>query len=437
MKKIFLFFGILSIVLISGCGKESSDTTIPSSAETKRTVNIIWKSGPSKWIEDTVKSYEEKYPGRKINLQFVGGTDADYYTKLLLLLKTDNSLDIIFEDSFLLKNMVDAGLLAPLNEITKWSEWENFYPAFRDSSTINGNLYGVPISTDVRGIFYNKNIFRKAGIEIPWQPKNWQEIINTAEKIKKYDKSIIPFSLNVAANGEQTTMQTLQMLLYGTDSPLFKDGKWVVKSKGLLDSLTFIADIFRKGLGPRLSLVMNKQYNTLIFENIAVDQQVAIFLDGCWGINFWKRNSPETIKDYGFVRMPTEFGQKPGFISMSGGWLFAVSKKSKNKEAAIDFIKFAASKENYLKYSKYAWELTPRKDVIDSPEFPKTLREFADFMEYTHFRPANSQYPIVSTNIQKMVEAVAMQSQTPKHAMNTFADNIKRVLGNEATIELK
>ena len=446
MKKILLLVGVLMILLVSGCGKESSGpkleiqkaTVAANNVDQKAKpvkINVIWKSGPNKWIENTVKEYEDKYPDRKVNLQFVGGTDADYYTKLLLLLKSDDSLDIIFEDSFLLKNMVDADLLAPLDAITEWKEWKNFYPAFRESATINGKLYGVPISTDVRGLFYNKNIFKKAGIEVPWQPKNWQDIIDTAEKIKKYNKNIIPFSLNVAANGEQTTMQTLQMLLYGTESSLYKDGKWVVTSKGLLASLNFIRDIFKKGLGPSLSLVMGKQYNTLIFENIAVDQRVAIFLDGCWGINFWKRKSPKTVDDYDFVLMPTEFGEKPGFVSMSGGWLFAVSKKSQKKEAAIDFIKFAASKDNYLKYSKDAWELTPRKDVIDSPGFPKSLKAFADFMEYTHFRPSNSQYPIVSTNIQKMVEAVAMQSETPEQAMNNFANNVERVYGKDSIVK--
>jgi multiple sugar transport system substrate-binding protein len=428
-----LLLGALSVLLlvtVSSCSKENSNAE-------KAPLKIVYKAGYTKWIKDTIEAYEKKYPGRKVKLDLIGGTDADYYTKLSLLLKTDESVDIIFEDSFLLQNMVDSNLLAPLNEITKWKDWEQFYPAFRESATINGNLYGVPISTDVRGLFYNKEIFKKLELPVPWQPKNWQDIINTAKEIKKYGHNIIPFSLNVAAYGEQTTMQTLEMLLYGTESPLYKDGKWVVNSKGLLNSLKFISKIFKEGLGPRLSLVLNKQYNTIIFETTAADQQVAIFLDGCWGMNFWQRKHPQSLNIYGFVPMPTEFGQKPGFISMSGGWLFAVNEKSKKKQEAINFIKFAASKDNYLKYSKIAWELTPRKDVIESPEFPKILKGFANFMEFTHFRPSNGQYPIVSNYIQRMVESVATNNATPEDAMKTFGDNVKRTLGDKNTMELK
>ena len=427
-RKFFTLALIIAAVFIGACSKEGN-------TEVKSRIKLIYKKGYTQWIEDTIKDYEKLHPERKVDLQIVGGTDADYYTKLSLLLQTDSSVDVIFEDSFLLNSMASSKLLAPINEMTKWQDWTQFYPAFRESATINGNLYGVPISTDVRGLFYNKKIFERHGFRVPWQPKNWNDLIETAKQLKVEKRNVIPFSMNVAAYGEQTAMQTFEMLLYGTGSSLYKDGKWVVKSKGILDSLNFIAKIFKDNLGPNLSIALNKQYPIMIFESIAVNEDVAIFLDGCWGMNFWQRMHPQTLNLYGFVPMPTQFGQEPGFISMSGGWLFSISSKTKNKEASLDFIKFASSKENYLKYSKIAFELTPRKDVIESPEFPEILKRFASFMEFTHFRPANAQYPIVSNYIQKMVESVATQNLTQEQAMNEFAENVKRTLGGSAVIE--
>src|SRR5699024_11833339 len=68
-------------------------------------------------------------------------------------------------------------------------------------------LYGVPISTDVRGLWYNKKAFENAGIDTPWEPENWDEVLEAVNAIK--DDVEVPFWANSGkAMGEGTTMQT-------------------------------------------------------------------------------------------------------------------------------------------------------------------------------------------------------------------------------------
>ncbi|MCP4177728.1 MAG: extracellular solute-binding protein [bacterium] len=403
-------------------------------ANQTKSINFIWKSGDQTWIKQTIKSYEQKYPDRKVNLQLVGGTEGNYTTKLFLMLSNDSSIDVFFEDSAVLGSTVASGYIAPLDGVKKWKDWNNFYPNLRKSVTFNGKVYAVPLSTDSRGLYYNTELFKKAGIKLPWQPKNWKDIIAAAKQIKKKLPGIIPFSMNIAANGESTTMQTLEMLLYGTNNTLYKDGKWVVTSKGLLNSLNFINTIFRKGLGPQPHIVMNTHYSTMIFQNYAMQQKVAIILDGCWA-KFFLKPDPKIYNAYQFIGMPTENGQKPGYITMSGGWDLAINAKSSKKKLALDFIKYATSKESLLKYTKLSYDLTPRKDVAASPKYPAYLKGPTELLNYAHFRPSNQEYPIVSTKLQDAVESVALGSATPLQAMNTFAAAVQRAVGKDKILK--
>jgi len=429
MKK-FSISALVTIFLITLCFLSFTSQAEP--------INVIINEGNTiPWIKQTVKAYEAKFPDRKVNVQVIGGTQDNYYTKLTLMLKSDSSADVVFQDSFMLKSSVDANLLAPL-KISKWKQWDEFYPALRKSVSLDSKIYGVPLSTDSRGLYYNSDIFKKAGIKTPWNPKNWNDLITASKEIKKKVPGVFPFTLNVTNTGEQTSMQTFEMLLYGakTNNNLLKDGKWIATSQSILNSLKFINTLCREQLVPRLGILLNPQYGTIMPSQLATKQKVAIILDGCWIDAYWAKNYKKTAKEYKFIPMPTEFGQAPGHISMSGGWMLAISNKSLHKKLALDFIEFAMDKQNLLRYTEEVRNLATRKDVAASKKYPASLKLATSFLEFTHFRPANESYPMVSAQIQNMVESVATGQSTPMEAMTTYAAALQRVLGSKKIVKL-
>jgi len=305
-------------------------------ANKTQTVNVTMKFDitPVKWIKQVISSYEKANPDIKVNLMVIGGDEANYYTKIALMLKSSAELDVLFEDSLMMKSNVDAGELAPI-DVKNWKEWNEFYPSLKKSVTINGKVYGIPLSTDTRGLYYNVNIFKKAGIKTPWQPKNWNDILAAARQIKKKVPGIFPFALSSAATGEAASMQTAEMLLYGTGDTLYKDGKWIITSKGLLNTFKFISTVYKEHLGVRMGIALNPQYGNILATTLAPQQKVGIILDGCFLDGLWVNRFPETSKNYKFIPMPTEFGQAPGHISMSGGWDLSISSRSTKKTAAL------------------------------------------------------------------------------------------------------
>lgn len=225
MKKITLFASLLAVpFFIAGCGNDSNDSSAQEDGKTE--IKITWRNTGDhdkmqKFLEEEfIPNFEKENPDIKVIPASITASEGDYFSKIALSMQSESTApDIVAEDSFMLNSDANAGYLTPLDDYVKdWEDWSNYTENLKVGSTAqDGKLYAIPGTSDSRGIWYNKNVFKKAGLPEDWQPNNWTEIIEAAEKVKKTQPDVIPFGMGVAkANGESVSMQTFQMLLYGT-----------------------------------------------------------------------------------------------------------------------------------------------------------------------------------------------------------------------------
>lgn len=403
------------------------------------------------WLKRVKELFEAQNSGVTVELVPIQASENDFYTKIALMMKSEETApDVVTEDTFLINSDAAAGYLEPLNDkVAQWPDWNNFVEAMKQGGMSNdGKIYGIPYSTDTRGLWYNTNMFKKAGLPVPWEPKNWDDILSAARTIKQKVPDVIPFWSNIGkATGEATTMQTFEMLLYGTEDKLNNASadKWIVNSPGFKDSLQFISTISKEKLGPQPSQILNGQAGNTLTTQLMPNEKVAIALNGNWLPGSWVEKGaapwPDGLKVYQLAAMPTQKGQGPGFTSMSGGWALSIASKSKQKDAAWKFIQLAINKENDKWYTMHQGNLSPRKDVAEDPEYMNTpgqaFTQATKFTAFTHFRPANTDYPAISTQIQTIVESVATGSLTPEAAMNQYAQNVERIVGKDKIEEKK
>lgn len=431
-------------------GEKPSATTTDVKTEEK-TIKITYRKFGSSdnfgdWLKPVASEFEKTHAGVKVKFVPIQASEGDFFAKLALTMKSpDTAPEVVAEDTFMISSDAAAGLLEPMDKIKDCPDWNNFFePVQNGMKASDGKVYGVPYSTDTRGLYYNTNIFKKAGLPVPWEPKSWNDIIAAAQAIKTKVPGITPFWANSGkATGEATTMQTFEMLLYGTKDTLYDNGKWVVKSAGFLDSLKFINDIYKKGLGPELSQVLTGQAGDIVATKMMPQETVGIVLNGNWVPSSWKDGGPapwkEGVSTYQLAAMPTQNGEAPGHTSMSGGWALSIAAKAKEKDLGFEFIKLATTKDNQKRYSLLAGDLSPRKDVGTDPDYidkPGTVfKQATSFLAFTHYRPGNAEYPQVSTQIQAVVEGVASGTLTPEKAMEQFAESVKRTVGTDKTIE--
>ncbi len=431
----------------AGTGKKSTQTTKKTITITYRDDGIGEEGVFYKWIKEVSASYPNK--DVEIKPTPIQASEGDYFAKIALALKSkDTAPDIVTEDTFILNSDASAGFLEPMDERLKgWDEWTNgsFIEAMKKGVTASdGKVYGVPYNTDSRGLWYNKEIFKQAGLPEDWQPKSWDDVLKTARTIKeKAGQDIVPIWMNMGkATGEATSMQTYEMLLYGTGDRLYDDasGKWIIKSQGILDALSFIESVNKEKLGPPLSKVLNGQAGNTSSREYLPKGKLAISLDGSWITGNYFENGAAPWPEYkdvlGFAPMPTNKGQEPGSITLAGGWALSIPSNAQHKDEAFDFIKYALNKENTQKLVIASGNITVRADVAKDPGYTKMpFNEIAtEYLKNAEFRPAQDKYPEVSTQIQTMVESVATGT-SPADAMKKYAQDVTRIAGNDHVME--
>jgi len=163
------------------------------------------------WLLSVKGQFQKLYPGAIIKLEPINASENDYYTKLDLMNQSAKTApDIMVEDTFLVNSDASAGYLMPMNKfVNSWPDWKlDFYPAMQKAAeSTNGTVYGVPFNTDTRGLWYDKVLFKKIGLPVPWQPHTWADVLKATRMIKAKAPGVTPFWFNRGKQiGEASTM---------------------------------------------------------------------------------------------------------------------------------------------------------------------------------------------------------------------------------------
>ncbi len=400
-----------------------------------------------RWLQAAYDTFDKK-DLCELNIAPITASEGDYFAKVALSLQSEKTApDLVAEDTFQLATDVEAGYLTPLDDYLKdYPDWTNgsYYDSLKAGViAADQKVYGIPYNTDTRGLWYNKKIFQQAGLPQVWEPKNWQEILDTCQIIKEKVPDVVPFWCNSAvATGEATSMQTYEMLLYGTGERLKDEesGKWIISSQGIIDSLTFLKNIYNNNnFGPPLSKVLNGQASNISAREYLPQGKLAISLDGIWIVGNYLEGGaspwPEYSKVLGFAPMPTQYGDGSGSITLAGGWAWSIPSKSDNKDLTMEFIKHLMEPEIYVDAIISMGSIGARTDIMKNEKYTSMpfIRTATEYLQDAHFRPKDSQYAAVSAHIQTMVEAVVSGS-SPEDAMATYAVDVTRTVGENKVI---
>lgn len=450
-KRIIALLTAASMVLLGGCASGTANETKTDADSTagngkdETVLTFTYKQSASNdpletWLKDKniIEQFEAEHPGCKIELSPISSSEGDYATLLALQLSSESTApDIFMEDTYMTATDAASGYLACLDEyLENWEDWDQYLDGTKEAvKGTDGKSYGIPVSTDSRGIFYNKEILKKAGYSIPWQPESWEDIIEAAAKIKETQPEVAGLFMTVnTGSGEAVSMQTFEQLLYGTGDEMYSDGKWLVKSQGLLDTFSFISNVVNDGLMVDIDVALSN--DTMIQRDI-VDGKVGMVFNVCTFSNSWLPTGDypvDNVEDkIGFAAMPTQNGGDPATVTMTGGWSWAVSSYCENKELAVEFLKFCGSKENAAERCVYDGRMSPRADSLDIEEYANRpyIKETTEYMENAFVRPKNENYAMVSTQIQTIVEEVASGALTDEQAVDEYASRVIGIVGEE------
>ena len=427
---------------------ESGDAGGDAAAAEKSVITVTFRDDGQgengalwKWLQTAYDSFDKK-DSCELNIAPITASEGDYFAKVALSLQSEETApDLVTEDTFQLATDVEAGYLTVLDDyLANYADWTNgsYYDSLKEGVTApDGKVYGVPYNTDTRGLWYNKEIFKKAGLPEVWEPKDWDDILAACKIIKEKVPDVVPFWCNSSvATGEATSMQTYEMLLYGTGERLLDEstGKWIISSQGILDSLTFLGNVYKNNFGPPLSKVLNGQASNISAREYLPQGKLAISLDGSWITGNYLETGASPWPAYkdvlGFAAMPTQKGN--GTITLAGGWAWSIPSKSDNKDITMEFIKHLMDPAVYIDAIIAMSSIGTRADIVNNARYSGQpfIAIATEFLKGASFRPKDSKYSAVSTHIQTMVESV-VSGASPADAMATYAVDVTRTVGED------
>ncbi|HQZ11252.1 MAG TPA: extracellular solute-binding protein [Devosia sp.] len=407
-------------------------------------------SGTAEWIANSViPAFEKAHPDIKVKLNQFGGEDAQLTQQLALDFSTGAGPDVSAFDGFLIPSFVEGGLLKPLDEVAgpevdSWTGWAALSEGSRALMIYKGKQYGIPLGTDVRMIYTRKDMLKEAGIDPDtWQPKSWKDVLDAARAIKKVKPDSFPIQLNAGvAMGEATTMQGYWLALLGTGEAVTDaDGKFIVSSQGILDTLNLYKTIYvDEKLGDqRIQLLADGRNRS--FANFR-DGVTALLFEGDY---FYRSVTPEgsefavANRDQvmGWAKVPAE---EPGkgirgqdFVTISGGTGFVLNPATDTPKEAWAFLSFMNEPAQLEAFQAIQPRITARTDV-PIPNSPFLTETSQTLLPLTTARPNDPNYNAVSQEIQRMTEAVVSGELTPEAAMAQYKTAVIAIVGEANTV---
>jgi multiple sugar transport system substrate-binding protein len=439
---------------LSGCSGGASGgggTTIRISANA---IKGGKNSTEAEWITDYVIpkfTALEKSKGTKVTIRFegTGVDDAPYKEKTALDLKTGTGADLISIDGIWVGEFAQAGYLKPLDQVAGASvdQWDGFRQIpgpVQSIMSFDGQKYGLPTGTDGRVIFYNKQLFARAGLPADWQPKSWDDILAAGRKLKQLH-GVTPIQLNAGtAMTEATTMQGALPLLAGTGHEIYENGTWLGNTPQVRSVLDLYKKVYGGGLGdPKLQ--QNPQGRDESFQRFSKNE-VGILLESDY---FWRSvvnpqggidPMPARDKDVGYALIPAA---APGqgvrgqdAVSMSGGSGWVINPHTRNPSLVWDLLTFMGGHDAVKdEVRRAAVGISPRQDVNAETLSGDPLLNFiaTKVLPITSVRPGLAAYPQVSTALQKATGDIVAGGSVDQ-AAKTYEQNLVQAVGGAGNV---
>jgi raffinose/stachyose/melibiose transport system substrate-binding protein len=337
-KTVLLLATVLGAVLASGLGAQ----TIKTADNISDRVN-----GWGGVIEQINTEFKASHPG--VDFATESYPDQPYQQKIKIYAAAGQLPEVFKYWSFtsLLKPLVDNNFVAPLDRAA--FEKYGYIAGALDSNVYNGKLYGIPVSADFWVIYYNKKLFKDAGVSVP---TTVDQLLATIGKFKA--KNIVPMTTD-GKDGWPFSITYDQILERITGDPKLPqqalDRKIKFTDPRFVEAARQLQNLVKAGLFN--SDVMISDYGTS--RNLFGQGKAAMYLMGPWemGLATDANFSQEFRDNVDAMKFPTIKGGK-GSIDDLFAWFggnYVVSANAKNAALASEYLKFYASR-----FPALAWE---------------------------------------------------------------------------------
>jgi multiple sugar transport system substrate-binding protein len=359
---------IAAALLLAACGKDSGST--PAAApQTPATTSCASKGELTMWersggnkgmVDQLVCAWNAAHADKPINLSYIVHTEM--VAKIAQGIASGEVPDLMGMDLIYAPQFEKAQQLVDLtDQISAWPELKTASKGHMTVATFQNKLYGVPLYADVSALFYNKDLFKRAGLDPDKPPTSLPELRAYADKITALGGDIKGYYL--PGNCAGCNIFTVGPLMWASGAKIEAAGPGdePLVGDGVKQVLQFTRDMVKSGNVPEGARSENGETFHLQFGS----GKVGMMGTGNFNITLARQQNPKM--DFGIALLP---GMAPNSAaSFIGGDLVVVPKGSKRVDDAVNFMKFLLSDEVQVEVYAKALNLTTRTDMVDNKYF--------------------------------------------------------------------
>ncbi|MBN1115116.1 MAG: ABC transporter substrate-binding protein [Oligoflexia bacterium] len=377
-------------------------------------------------LQRLIDEYNKKTGDVKIVAENYGAADQ-LSGKIMAAVSGNTAPDILWWAPQQFGELARSGLLLSLDGVIENDsgfDKSDIYSGLWDASTIDGKIYSLPFDTNSLAVYYNKKMFREAGVSVP---KTWLEFQTVAAKLTRdSDSDGIPevYGFMVPLGKNEWTVWTWQCFLWQAGGE-FYDPK--------TNRVSFAGGAGTRALNYWLGLLDKK--HAIFSENNAgykltefLSGRVAMVINGPW--NFQALKDQDKI-DVGSFMLPKNRVRATNI----GGENIAFFKKSEKKLPQLwAFAKYVMGEEFQVKWAISTGYLPVSKKAAASGDYQEFLeqnpfiRVYVDSMSIGRVRPSIPEYNKMSAILGEYLEKALYKKLPAGEALDDAQKKISKIL---------
>lgn len=349
------------VSLLAGCGPRQPAVG-PDGRKIVRTYVMFISTRQNEYFDWAERAFEAQNPDIDVVIeQFPGSSLKDFEIKLRLRFSSGTPPDIFLSHEDVMANFARLGLLAPAPDFIERMVQENSVNEMvRRAPYVADTCYGIANDAVWQVLYYNKAMFREAGLDPERPPLTWQELLEYADRltIRRADGTPMRTGFSLRKTGfKPGTAQKWFTFLYSAGGELFNEDGTEAR---------FNSEAGMRALGLYGTILFDRRIDDVSLEG---DQQgfgqgrVAMFLREQHVVRWLEDNYPDL--EFGVGPVPADVHS----ISSGGSYVFSVSRDSPNQDEAWRFIRFLMEDEAYARYVSIGGLSPVTQTVADLPEY--------------------------------------------------------------------
>ena len=411
MKKFFIKLITVLLAAVFGfwlaaCNKKNDEPEVDASGNTivKIMVHVAEQSAEGKAYKQVTDSFNvsdvAKSEKIKVRVEYKPRSNSatGYETELINMMNNGNLPDIITFDAPNTWSYADAGILKDITELISEETQDDFFEISKN--TYEGKLYGLPIQESSAGIYYNKAIFRNAGVlsrvenmtaDNAWTIAEFESIC--AQLTGKCD---LPIDLQLyKANDETATYLLYPFILAQGGSFLSADG---MTATGYLDSNA------TKAAFQKIKNWVTAGYTSYDASDVGFyTGKYAMYLSSGWSIpEIQNQYAQQLGNDWGILPYP----KGTTSASATGSWSFGMTTQTKSAEKAAVVLEWLVSTDSSVTITNATGMIPARQSAIERKNYEVGSPEYLlydQLVKTGKTRPGTVAYPEFTSAFQGII----------------------------------